>query len=117
MSRSREIEPEPKPNGPADLGWTKKATASASGPRGKTATTGQVVPDPGISHGAFKVLQRVDGVHFVFDTRAPPGEGAIELFPIVRAEHETKEDAVKRVRKAAEAACIRYATEAEGTTT
>lgn len=37
-------------------------------------------PDPGIQHGAFRVLPRTDGTWFVMDDRRPPGEGLVMVF-------------------------------------
>ena len=44
------------------------------------AIANQVVPDPGITVGRYKVLQRTDGVYIVFDTRASFGSQFVAMF-------------------------------------
>lgn len=89
-----------------------QTTVNANGQRVYVAPT---VPDPSISHGPFKVLQRTDGPVIVFDTRAKPGEGAVVTIPIVREEGEKAEDAYRRTIKAAEQEAIRLAKQETGT--
>lgn len=88
-ARKRTVNDEPAPNGPADLGWGKEAVSEPKpdprsprkippGPPPGTRQT-NVVPDPGITHGHFRVLQRVDGPFVVLDTRRDPGDQTIAI--------------------------------------
>lgn len=38
---------------------------------------GNSYPDPGVEHGAFKVLPRTDGGYVVIDTRRRPGKRTV----------------------------------------
>ena len=110
-------EDEPAPNGPADLGWTKQATAprrsASSAPTGKNTHVAPTIPDPGIVHEPFKVLQRTDGAFIVIDTRREPGERTVEVLPVKRAREDPDADAaLARVKKAAEESCILHAKQA-----
>jgi hypothetical protein len=42
---------------------------------------GAIVPDPGITFGSFRVLQRTDQVWIVIDERRPIGKRTVRTFP------------------------------------
>lgn len=48
--------------------------------RSWTQAGGQIVPDPDIQFGRYKVLRRTDGAYAVFDTQAPIFKGTVALF-------------------------------------
>lgn len=108
-ARKRTANEEPAANGPADLGWTKKAVepsgrtrAPVAGPP-KGAQQAHVVPDPGITHGFFRVLQRTDGPFIVIDTRRPPGDQAVAIHRPPRVKDKEAPDPKKLAEEDAKA--------------
>lgn len=106
---SRPTTPSTTSQTPAEVGFPKqrgggqrRQAQHAVDSRGRKVYIAPTIPDPGVSHGAFRVLQRTDGPYLVLDTRRPPGEQTIAVFPPRKGEDP---------RKAAELECMRLAKE------
>lgn len=61
-------------------GGQRRAGESRVDSSGRRVYVAPTIPDPGIQHGPFKVLERTDGPFVIFDTRAKPGQGTVEIF-------------------------------------
>ncbi len=110
-------EPEDVTNGPADIGWTPQAKAGGQrrAAETRTSSTGKqtyqapTIPDPNIVHEPYKVLQRVDGLLVIFDMRAKPGLGVVEMIDPGKYRATKDRTALAVAKAAAEAIAIRLA--------
>jgi hypothetical protein len=106
VSRLSTPKPAEAPKASAAVPAKRAASNYGSDAAGRKIYVAPTIPDPGIVHGSFRVLQRTDGVYIVVDQRRPPGDRTIARF------HGGKGKKVEEIRREAELECIRLAKEA-----
>lgn len=62
-----------------------------SAPAPRRPVPEQTIKDPAITHGRYRVLQRTDGKHIVYDPELPPGQRTVEN-RLFSAKDEGEED-------------------------